>query len=120
MKKVKKRVKKELGPPNFKRLEKIYGIKEDEYNKLLASQKNVCYICQRNPREFTTKKYRHNLCVDHDHNTGEIRGLLCKHCNSMISRWLHDDIDKIKRVLRYFTRKNPEVSHHKISKDDNE
>ena len=31
----------------------------------------------------------------------------------MISRWLHDDVDKIKRVLKYFTRRNPKVTYHK-------
>lgn len=102
-----------LKPPDYKRLEKKYGIKEHEYKRLVRQQNGSCYICQRDPRQFTTRKYRHNLCVDHDHNTGEIRGLLCKHCNSMISRWLHDDIDKIKRVLKYFTRKNPRVTYHK-------
>jgi hypothetical protein len=48
---------------------------------------------------------------------GQYGGLLCKHCNSMISRWLHDDVDKIKRVLKYFQRKNPRVTHHKVDKE---
>lgn len=33
----------------------------------------------------------------------------------MISRWLHDDTDKIRRVLEYFERPNPKVTYHKIS-----
>jgi len=103
---------KELGPPNYKRLEKLYGITKVEYDRLLRNQRGVCFICHRDPRVFSTKRYRHNLCVDHDHTTGEIRGLLCKHCNSMISRWLHDDVDKIRRVLKYFTRKRPKVTYH--------
>ena len=104
---------KPLGPPNYRLLEKKYGIRRDEYDKLVRQQGGVCFICLRDPRRFTTRKYRHNLAVDHDHNTGEIRGLLCRHCNSMISRWLHDDVDKIKRVLKYFTRKKPNVSYHR-------
>jgi len=98
-------------PPDYKRLERTYGIKENEYKRLLKSQKGVCFICQRDPRSFKVRKYRHNLCVDHDHNTGEIRGLLCRHCNTQISRWLQDDPDKIKRVLKYFERKNPKVTY---------
>ena len=113
----KRKARKPLGPPNYKRLEKLYGIKENEYNRLLCQQKESCFICLRNPRKFSTRKYQHNLCVDHDHTTGEIRGLLCKHCNSMISRWLHDDIDKINRVKRYFTRKNPKVTYHKVEQE---
>lgn len=110
--------KKPLRPPDYKRLEKKYGIKEHEYKRLIRQQGGVCFICRRDPRAFVTRKYRHNLCVDHDHNTGEIRGLLCKHCNSMISRWLHDDVEKIKRVLKYFTRPNPKVSYIRLDKDD--
>jgi len=109
---------KELGPPNYRRLEKLYGIREEEYRGLLQRQSGVCFICQRDPRQFSSKRYKHNLCVDHDHTTGEIRGLLCKHCNSMISRWLRDDVDKIKRVLKYFTRKRPKVSYHKIEEKE--
>lgn len=109
--------KKPLRPPDYKRLEKKYGIKEHEYKRLVKNQGGVCFICLRDPRTFTTKRYRHNLCVDHDHTTGEIRGLLCKHCNSMISRWLHDDVDKIKRVMKYFTRANPKVTYHKVDKN---
>ena len=77
--------KKPLAPPNYKRLEQKYGIKEHEYKRLVRQQNGVCFICQRDPRAFATRKYRHNLCVDHDHITGEIRGLLCRNCNSMIS-----------------------------------
>lgn len=112
--------KRPLKPPDYKRLEKKYGIKEHEYKRLIRQQDGCCFICHRDPRQFTTRKYRHNLCVDHDHNTGEIRGLLCKHCNSMISRWLNDDIDKIKRVLKYFTRKNPRVTYIKPATDNTE
>jgi len=36
----------------------------------------------------------------------------------MISRWLRDDVDKIKRVLKYFTRKRPKVSYHKIEEKE--
>ena len=109
-----------LKTPDYKRLETKYGIKESEYKKLVKQQDGVCFICHRDPRAFTSKKYRHNLCVDHDHNTGEIRGLLCRNCNSMISRWLRDDVEKIKRVLKYFTRKNPKVTYHKITKEKND
>ena len=113
--KQKRRVRPPLGPPQYKVLEKKYGIKESEYKRLLRQQMGLCFICHRDPRLFTTRRYRHNLCVDHCHTTGEIRGLLCKHCNSMISRWLHDDTDKIRRVLEYFERPNPKVTYHKIS-----
>ena len=51
-------------------VESKYGITGEEYDRLLRAQKGRCYICRRQTR---TKR----LAVDHDHATGEVRGLLC-------------------------------------------
>lgn len=61
------------------RLRKIYGISEEQYETLLRQQGDCCAICQRPSDQFTIK-----LAVDHDHHTGEIRGLLCSNCNRKI------------------------------------
>ncbi len=53
-----------------------FGISETEYNELLEEQNHSCGICHRHEDEFAKR-----LAVDHDHQTGEIRGLLCTHCN---------------------------------------
>jgi hypothetical protein len=53
-----------------------YGITIDEYNKMLKKQNNVCLICKRPETE-----HNKNLAVDHNHNTGKVRGLLCCKCN---------------------------------------
>lgn len=53
-----------------------YGMTESEYNKLVLQQQGVCAICG------TNKEGR--LAVDHNHKTGNIRGLLCRPCNSAI------------------------------------
>lgn len=59
-----------------------YGISSVEFNKILASQGGVCAICESNILFFSRNKDAFNkLCVDHDHETGEIRGLLCLRCN---------------------------------------
>lgn len=52
------------------RIEKDYGIDRATYEALLEFQGGVCYICGRAPRQK-------RLAVDHDHDTGEVRGLLC-------------------------------------------
>ena len=57
-------------------LKRRHGITLREYNKMFKSQKGRCLICDRHQRQF---KFR--LCVDHDHETGKIRGLLCNGCN---------------------------------------
>lgn len=57
-----------------------YGITLEEYNKLLIEQNNSCKMCSRSQNEF-----KRLLVVDHDHKTGEIRGLLCDGCNTSIA-----------------------------------
>lgn len=60
-----------------------YGISLDEYNKMFEDQNGLCYICHQ-PEQFIhhmTKKPA-SLAVDHCHNTGETRRLLCKSCNN--------------------------------------
>ena len=56
------------------RLRKSYGITMGEYNSMLESQGGVCKICGRYPKS-------RRLDIDHNHQTGEIRGLLCHMCN---------------------------------------
>ena len=50
----------------------------EDYDLMLSNQAGVCKICQRPPK---TKR----LAVDHDHETGAIRGLLCGPCNTALS-----------------------------------
>ena len=70
--------------PDIKKIDrgynlKKYGITLEEYDLLLEMQKGVCAICGKLPDETNTNnKYLH---VDHCHDTGKIRGLLCNPCN---------------------------------------
>lgn len=57
-------------------LKKYYNITYDIYQELLEKGNHSCWICQK-PQE----RFQKNLSVDHDHTTGEIRGLLCYTCN---------------------------------------
>ena len=65
-------------------LKYYYGITVEEYNAILARQNGCCRICKR--------KVKGNLCVDHDHRTGKVRGLLCRTCNLGCGH-LRDDAD---------------------------
>ena len=51
-----------------------FGMNEDDYNKMFNEQLGLCAICRK--PEVNIK-----LAVDHCHETGRIRGLLCKRCN---------------------------------------
>lgn len=66
------------------RLRTLYDMTIEEYDKLLDYQEGVCAICQK-----PSKKIR--LSVDHDHKTGEIRGLLCTMCNRHLSERISTD-----------------------------
>lgn len=55
-------------------LRRSYGISASDYGVLLASQDGLCAICGSPPK-------RRPLVVDHDHDTGCVRSLLCIPCN---------------------------------------
>lgn len=54
---------------------KRYSITRDQYEAMLEEQGNACALCRKEP------KGSYNLAVDHDHKTGQVRGLLCAGCN---------------------------------------
>lgn len=57
-----------------------YGLTLADYDQMLAAQGGLCDICQ-SPPESESNHYKPNLAVDHDHGTGQVRGLLCLTCN---------------------------------------
>ncbi len=83
-------------------LKRRFGISVDEYNKLLAEQGGVCSICGR-PETHTYRGKTKKLSVDHNHETGEIRGLLCYKCNLGIGQF-EDSIELLDRAKRYLTK----------------
>ena len=60
-----------------------YGITEEDYDRMYKEQKGVCAICKK-PETRQSKGKTTLLCVDHDHETGKVRGLLCHRCNTVI------------------------------------
>lgn len=63
-----------------------YGITPDQYRALFDEQRGLCAICGIGEGDAT----RQTLFVDHDHETGAIRGLLCGRCNWAIERLNHE------------------------------
>lgn len=79
-------------------LMRTYGLTLTEYDKLLNKQNNCCAICKINKNNF-----KKNLCVDHCHITGKVRGLLCTKCNKSIGLF-KDNIEIINSAINYVTR----------------
>jgi gas vesicle protein len=91
-----------------KHLINVFGIDYIQYMEMLDKQNGVCAICG-NPEvviEKRTGKIK-ALAVDHDHNTGKIRGLLCYCCNKGIG-YLKDNKEIIKNAYVYLERSTNE------------
>lgn len=73
-----------------------YGISESDYDSLLFFQNGLCAIClgNRYPKE--------RLCVDHDHISGKVRGLLCRVCNLGLGKF--DSLELARNVVSYLER----------------
>lgn len=77
-----------------KRVQNVYGLKKGEYAKLYEFQGGMCALCRR-----ATGASR-RLSVDHDHATGNVRGLLCRPCNSLLGH-ARDKISFFRRAALY-------------------
>lgn len=82
-----------------RRFERDYGITIEEYDALWLAQEGLCAIC-RQPETATRKGKAKALAVDHDHQTGQVRSLLCSRCNVAIG-YLNDDPDLMRAAAVY-------------------
>src|SRR3990167_11556440 len=85
-------------PSRDVQLQQKYGITETIYDKVLVAQKNVCAICGNHQR------YK-RLAVDHDHKTGQVRGLLCENCNRGLGRFFDSEI-RLRKAADYIAKAN--------------
>jgi len=86
------------------KLKRRFGITPEEYGNLYRIQNGLCKICG-NPE---TKIHRstgdiQRLAVDHEHNSGKIRGLLCTSCNLGIGNF-KDSTVLLKKAIEYLNR----------------
>jgi hypothetical protein len=84
-----------------------FGISLEQYEQMEAAQGGVCAVCGQPEREIHPRSgKRRNLAVDHDHNTNQIRGLLCNACNRGIGL-LNDDPEMLRAAIAYLERQKP-------------
>lgn len=79
-------------------LRELYGISETEYARMFAEQNGQCKMCHRPQSAFTRR-----LCVDHDHKTLNIRGLLCISCNTILGQ-AQDRIEVLEQGIIYLEK----------------
>lgn len=77
---------------------KRYGLTIERYNQLLETQKEKCAIC------LGISKIGRKLNIDHNHKTGEVRGLLCDKCNFALGHF-KDNKEYLLRAIDYLDGK---------------
>lgn len=76
------------------RRQEHYGLSEDAYQVLLAVASGSCMLCH---------KPTNKLHIDHNHETGEVRGLLCGSCNRGLGMF-HDNTETLTAAIEYLRR----------------
>ena len=74
-----------------------YGLTPDDYERMFEEQDGGCKICGHKP---TGEKRDRYLAVDHCHDTGAVRGLLCSACNSGLGHFKDDPL-LLEKAIRY-------------------
>lgn len=80
-------------------LRRAYNLTLEDYQKMLDDSGGFCEICSK-PFDFDNRE----PCVDHDHVTGIVRGLLCQKCNTGIGM-LNDDATILQKAADYLREK---------------
>lgn len=75
-----------------------YGITPEQYNEMYANQNGLCLGCYRHQSGV-----KQPFCVDHDHKTGNIRGLLCYDCNITLGK-VRDSAEILERLAAYLRK----------------
>jgi hypothetical protein len=78
---------------------KNYGTSVDEISNILSQQNQSCAIC-RTPFKGKCGREVH---IDHDHDSGQVRGVLCRLCNPGLG-YFRDNVDLMRHAIRYLMR----------------
>ena len=81
---------------NLKKVLSVHKISRSKFDAMLISQLGCCAICDR---QFMGQDKK-SPCIDHNHETGKIRGLLCVHCNTLVGL-IENGRDKLARIGAY-------------------
>lgn len=79
-------------------LKKNYGLSLEKFEALYKSQKGCCACCGKHESNF-----KRGLHVDHDHTSGQVRGLLCTRCNPGLG-YFEDSIAKLEMAITYLKK----------------
>jgi hypothetical protein len=92
---VKRQLDKDPEHHRWRAIKQRYGLTKEQYNEMFMKQDGKCAICKKHQTELTK-----SLCVDHDHKTGAVRGLLCYSCNTILGQ-ADDNIVLLQAAINY-------------------
>jgi len=81
-------------------LKRGYKISLEEIHDMLETQDYKCLLCKRKIEIILDKGIRSTANVDHNHNTGKVRGLLCSYCNTLVS-YVENNKDRLDEIIEY-------------------
>ena len=84
---------------HYKRL-RAFGISRERYEVMITEQGGGCAVCGCHPGKTPGNMQKRFLSVDHDHDTGKVRALLCDSCNICLGR-LGEDPERIDALASY-------------------
>lgn len=93
--------------PNFNlshNLKQRYGITIEEYQTFIANQNFACAICTVEISDAVEYKAGRSVVVDHNHETGEVRGILCSKCNLVLGQ-ARESTDVLYRAIVYLSER---------------
>ena len=86
-------------------MEKMYGVPRESLIKLIQEQDNKCAICGFSVSFDDHSNGRATACIDHDHSTGRVRGILCNHCNRGLGMF-RDSTEALTKAANYVANKS--------------
>lgn len=92
------------------RLKKEYGLTPEQYADMLTQQEGRCAVCKTAEAGGGFGSWH----IDHDHNSGMIRGLLCNRCNMALGLF-RDDINRLTAAINYLEKANTSTNLRRIN-----
>lgn len=81
-------------------LKLTYNLNAQQYLDMINEQDNCCAICNKPEHRLLKTGDIKPLSVDHNHNTGEVRALLCNDCNALLG-FAKEDIGVLQNAIQY-------------------
>lgn len=83
------------------KLKRKYNISWEQYLEMYFKQNKKCFICQKVLQLAGQNASKsQTACIDHDHNTNQVRGILCVSCNTGLGNF-RDNPDLLSTAIRY-------------------